>query len=214
MTGFDAGPVAARLRRPSWRDPRLAIGVLLVVVSVVLGSWVVTSAQHTTPVYVAVSALLPGQELRTNQVNVAEVRLTEPEAYLSATEPLPSGLVVVRTVGAGELVPLSALASAAALTERAVGIAVDGPLAATVQPGSLVDVWFTPDGGTQGPGEPTLLGEALTVAEVQTGGGAFSAVGDTVVHVFVPTEDLAPLLAALADKGDVRIVPVPGVAHG
>src|SRR5690242_3396447 len=50
-------PVAARLRRPGWRDPRLLSGVALVAGAVALGSWVVSSAQHTVPVYVARGAL-------------------------------------------------------------------------------------------------------------------------------------------------------------
>src|SRR3954452_20167145 len=56
-------PVAARLRRPGWRDPRLLVGVVMVAASVALGSWAVQSAQTTVPVYVARDALVPGQRL-------------------------------------------------------------------------------------------------------------------------------------------------------
>ena len=44
-------PTATRLRRPSWRDSRLLVGVLLVLVSTVLGSVVVARADDRVPVY-------------------------------------------------------------------------------------------------------------------------------------------------------------------
>ena len=37
-------PAAARLRRPSWRDPRLLVGLLLVAVAVVVGTTAVAAA--------------------------------------------------------------------------------------------------------------------------------------------------------------------------
>ncbi len=46
-------PVASRLRAPSWRDSRLLVGVLLVVLSVVLGAVVVARADDRVPVYAA-----------------------------------------------------------------------------------------------------------------------------------------------------------------
>src|SRR5690625_6270708 len=40
-----------RVRRPSWRDPRLGVGVLLVAGAVALGSWTVSRADDTVTVY-------------------------------------------------------------------------------------------------------------------------------------------------------------------
>src|SRR5690554_2394750 len=68
-------PPATRLRRPSWRDPRLVVGLLLVAVSVAAGSWVVTSAQAATPVWVARGTLTPGTQLSTEHLVAADVRL-------------------------------------------------------------------------------------------------------------------------------------------
>lgn len=41
---------APRLRPPGWRDPRLLTGIVLVAMSVALGSWLVASAGRTVPV--------------------------------------------------------------------------------------------------------------------------------------------------------------------
>ena len=200
-------PPANRLRRPSWRDPRLIIGLLLVVMSVAAGSWIVDAAQGATPVWVARGTLTPGSELTEQDVEVADVRLTGSQlaGYLDATEPVPAGLVVLRTVQAGELVPRSALGDQAALDVRPVPISVPDPGAALVE-GAVADLWFVP---AHDDGEPYVLAQALTVAEVTGPSGAFSQ-GQTVVHVLVPEAELPVVLAATAGPGDVRIVPVLG----
>src|SRR3954470_7422509 len=68
-------PVAARLRRPGWRDPRLLAGIAMVAASVVLGSWAVRSAQATVPVYVTRAALVPGDHVSVDGLAVVDVRL-------------------------------------------------------------------------------------------------------------------------------------------
>ena len=50
-------PTALRLRNPSWRDPRLWVGVALVLVSVVAGARLLASADDTVGVWSASSDL-------------------------------------------------------------------------------------------------------------------------------------------------------------
>ena len=56
-------PKAARLQKPSWRDTRLLVGVLLVLAATVLGSLTVAAADDRVPMYAANGPLLPGQPL-------------------------------------------------------------------------------------------------------------------------------------------------------
>ena len=58
-----ASPSAKRLQRPSWRDSRLVVGVLLVVVAATLGAKAVASADDRVPVWVAASNLVAGDEV-------------------------------------------------------------------------------------------------------------------------------------------------------
>ena len=44
---------ANRLRRPTWKDSRLLVGLLLVLLSTALGGFVVSRAEDTVPVYAA-----------------------------------------------------------------------------------------------------------------------------------------------------------------
>ncbi|WP_019136690.1 hypothetical protein [Cellulomonas massiliensis] len=200
-------PVAPRLRRPGWRDPRLLSGLALVAGAVALGSWAVSSAQHTVPVYVARGALVPGAVVEPGDLAVADVRLTGTalERYLRADAPLPEGAVVVRVVGDGELVARSALGAAQDLDVRAVAVPLRGALPPDLVAGALVDLWLTPPED----GTPEALAQAVVVQEVADEGGGLSTGGATA-HVLVPQDDLPSVLAALASDGRVDVVPLPG----
>lgn len=200
-------PVAPRLRRPGWRDPRLLAGLALVAGSVALGSWVVRAAQASVPVYVVREATVPGAPIEAGALGVAEVRLGTVglDRYVRADEALPAGAVALRVVGAGELLPRSAMGMADELALRPVSVPAASRLPESVRAGAQVDLWFIPD---EEP--PAQLAAALTVAEVGRPEGAFAAGGSTTVHVLVPLDRLPEVLAALAGDGHVDVVPVPG----
>jgi len=220
-------PVAPRLRRPGWRDPRLLAGVALVAASVVLGSWAVRTAQRTVPVYVARESIVAGQAVDLSMLAVVDVRLGSADVgrYLSAGVPLPEDGTALRTVGAGELVPRAAIGAADDVDVRPVAIGLVRPPAKAVTPGAVVDLWFTPaeqadaDGAAGGSADaggepdesgPHPLAEGLTVAEVARPDGGLAVAGAATVQVLVPTTSLPEVLAALSADGTVDVVPVPG----
>ncbi len=209
-------PVAPRLRRPSWRDPRLVVGLVLVALAVALGSLAVSSASRTVPVWAAQGALTPGDAVTRDALRIVEVRLGEgTERYLSAEEPLPEDLVVTRVVGEGELVARTALGDPASLDLRSVAVPVDNALSNRVTKGSVVDVWFVPDAGAPGRDdaavEPYAVVEGAVVEQLDDSSGIVIGSSSTV-HLQVPSADLAALLGALGDDGTVDIVPVAGGA--
>jgi hypothetical protein len=206
-------PNAQRLRKPSWRDPRLAVGIGLVLVSVVLGSRVVAAADDTEPVWAAARTLTPGDPIGADDVVVVDVRLPDGASrYWSAGSEVPDDLVALRTVGAGELLPRSGVGAVADVDVRPVGIPVDGTLPAGLGKGSRVDVWVAQPDPDRAGGftEPERLVDAAEVAEVSEGGGALGSGGVTTVQVLV-TEDQLPLaLGALANGAAVSVVLLPG----
>lgn len=206
-------PTATRLRRPGWRDPRLLVGLAMVAGSVALGAWVVQDAQRTVDVYVARDALTPGSEVAADDLRVAQVRLPAEDLahYVTVADGLPEGGVALRVVAQGELVPRSALGSADELALRPVPITVAELPSEDVVPGAKVDLWAIPETESgAAPSEPHQLARELVVAQVRRPEGAFVTGGTTVVHVLVPNELLPDVLAAVAGKGAVQIVHVPG----
>lgn len=206
-------PQAQRLRPPSWRDPRLMVGVLLVLTSVVVGSRVVAAADDTVGVYAAAGALVPGDRVDPGRLAVVQVHLDEAAArYVAASEPLPPGAVALRSVGAGELLPRSALGGADALERRPLGVPVAGQVPAALVKGALVDLWVSePDPARAGTYlDPVQLASAAEVAEVSTGGGAFAAGGGTTAQVLLAEDELRLALRALAADAEIALVLVPG----
>ncbi|MGQ7295066.1 SAF domain-containing protein [Quadrisphaera sp. KR29] len=166
-----APPPASRLRAPSWREPRLVVGLLLVLASVLAGARVVSAADATVPVWVAARTLVPGQEITTSDLRAVRVHLDGGEAgYLSAAQQPPAGAVALREVTSGDLLPRSAVGSATELTTRPVGLPVTGPVPSGLVAGALVDVWVTP--APARPGAP-----ALTAGSGTSAGGTATAPG-------------------------------------
>jgi hypothetical protein len=205
-------PAAARLRRPRWRDPRLLTGVVIVALSVALGSWVVASAGRTVPVFVADGALTPGEPVTADALRVADVRLgTGTARYLPADEPLPADLVALRVVDDGELVPLTALGAGADV--RSVAVPVASGLSDRIRAGAVVDLWFVPDvpvaPDADAP-EPSALARDVVVEQVDAEEGAIVVDGGVTLHVLVPDDSLPTVLTALSGAGSVAVVPVAG----
>ncbi len=208
-----APPPAARLRRPTWRDPRLLVGVVVVALSVALGSWAVTTASGTVAVYAAGSALTPGSTVATADLRTVEVRLgAETDRYLLVEDGLPDTSVVLRTVAAGELVPAAALGSADDLEVRAVAVPVTSGLSDRIVAGASVDLWYVPpqDATADGAAAPELLVGGVTVAEVAEAQGTLVVGGPVTVHLLVAVDDLPAVLAAVAGDGTLALVPLGG----
>src|SRR5699024_2219324 len=102
-------PQARRLVKPSWRDARLIIGVLLVLLAVVIGAAAFSAADDRVGMWAAKDTLTPGQKVGEGDLVRVDVQLGDASSdYLTAGERLPNGAVVDRGLRAGELVPRSA----------------------------------------------------------------------------------------------------------
>ncbi len=85
MPDTPASPRASRLPAPGWLDGRLVLGVLLVLVSVVVGARVLSTADRSTLVWAAATDLTAGSQLAADDLAPVRVRLFESSArYLAA----------------------------------------------------------------------------------------------------------------------------------
>lgn len=200
------GPVAGRLRRPSWRDPRLLVGLLLIAVAVVAVVTALQRADRTQPFYAARHDLAAGQAIAESDVVVVHVRVSAADYVASPASPW--GLVLNRPVGTGELVPRGALTDPEAYGSRSIAVVTALPLASDIGIGSIVDLWVTV-AGSAGPSS-TLVGTGLSVVDVARSEGAFSAGRSQTVYLSVPAADVPRVLDAIASDGDVAIVGTAG----
>lgn len=214
-------PSAGRLATPSWLDARLVLGVLLVLVSVVVGARLLAAADRTQLVWAAARDLAPGTVLEEEDLRAVEVRLLSArDAYLAAPSRDFVGYVLERELLADELVPVRALAGPGDQAElRLVSVPVEpGRYPGDLERGQRVDVWSTPDddAAAQPPaGEPSeatgsrLVLEAVPVAQrAEDGGALVGASGAEAVVLAVAPEDVAELVAAMS-SGRIDLVRVP-----
>ena len=209
-------PTAARLRTPSWRDSRLVAGVVLVLLSMVIGGKVVATAGDTVPMYAAAASLEPGQPVTQSDVKRVDVQLGgDRNSYVAADHDIAPGTFALREVRPGELVPRSALGPKAKVNLKPVTLPVDSGAAAALDAGSIVDVWVNPrdlSSASKKYGKPAkTLEAAVVVRKPDPGGGGLGVVsGATAVQIMVPEARVQALIAAVDSDARITLVPVPG----
>lgn len=213
-------PTPRRLRAPSWLNLRLVVGLLLVLVSVVVGARVVTAADSSDLVWAADADLAAGTVLVDGDLRTVPVRLADvADAYLLGSAD-PIGRVLSSPIRAGELLPRSVLEETSDLVDIALPVAA-GYVPPNLSRGQLVDVYALDVNPTQAaPGATTAPGpdgtapespasEVVTVvvraAVVQLisgrSDGALSVGSSTIqVVISVEAEQATDLFAAIAGR--------------
>lgn len=194
-------------------DPRLAIGLVLVLGSVGGVVAIVSVADETVQVYAATDALTPGDRITAGDLAVRNVRLDAASGlYLTPDDVPADGLIVARTVARGELVPAAAIGSVDGLRLTSVVLDVRGALSGSVQPGATVDVWAAVARQGGGFEPPAAIVPGATVVDLLASDSLVSGAQTTGVEVLVPKDTLARLLEAVAGDAAISIVPagLPG----
>ena len=222
MSDAPGSPKAARLGSPSWLDGRLVLGVLLVLVSVLVGAKLLASADTSQQVWVATHDLAPGTVLASGDLQTGRVRLFGASSmYVAGAK--PSGYVVQRGISKDELLPVDALsAPGKTVARRDIAVPVPtGHLPPDLARGEQVDVYVTPDDKmarrttTKGvdPFAPRLVRASLTVSRVVRTGGLGSSGQDQPVVLSVDPDDVLALVQAMGE-GRIDLVRVPRTQQG
>lgn len=209
------GSAAQRLRRPSWRDPRLLVGVVIVALSVSGVIALMTTQNHTTQVYAADRLLAVGDRLAAEDLRVVQVQIDElSEAYLKVGEGLPEDVEFIAMVDEGELIPRRALAQEDPQGRQAMTIAVEHTLARGVEPGRLVDVWAAESGplGAQEETRVEQLASRAQVSVITESSSTFGAQERVIVELLVAPEELPALLGATSSASTLSVVPAGAAA--
>ena len=226
-----------RWRRPAWKDPRMAGGVVLVAGAVALGTWAVDAAADTTRVYVLSQDVAPGTDLTADGILTVVEAHPGTDAYVEAGH-LPDGAVSTRSMRKGELLAAAAVNSGREQELRPVVLTVASNLPASTKVGDYVDLWIVPkegvvgrpaaqppatgqtgqsgQGGQGGQGEQAGQAEGTGARRVATG-LVIASVGETSkglisgpgtgVEVKVPEASLAAVLSAVGQEGALVLVP-------
>ena len=207
-----AAPAAAapRLKKPSWKDPRLLLGVLLVLVSVSGVSALVASQDQTMQVLAASRDLPVGTVLQADDFDTVQVFLGGLEGtYMAAADSFPEGAVAGNIIRRGELLARSDITEAGKLDRKPFGLDVQAPLPSGIRAGDRVDVWASLPNGQNGYGEPRRLLEAAEISELSVTDSVIAGAAATRLLVLVDDSDLPALLGALSNQAKIAVVPNP-----
>jgi len=206
---------AKRIAVHPWRNPRLLLGVMLVLLSTVVGAKVFAARDDTVAYWSVRSSVKAGDVVDRDDLVSTRVRLGSHtrDAYLQVNDEFPAriaDLVWARDVNAGSLVEDSALVVEGTQPAGELPLNVaSGAYPLDLRSGENVDVWVGP-----GPGEPTEDKSALVLhaARVLSTGGESSAVGGSLARtilVGVADGELLDRTLSAISAGHVTLVRVP-----
>lgn len=206
-TAATAVPDATRATRPGWRDPRLWLGLAIVAACVLVGARVMASADDTVAVWSTSRPVAAGSTLQQDDLTLRRVHFSEAsqlDRYV--TGPAPAGAVAARDLGAGELLPRSAIGSAtrAPLVQVPLSVQSDD-VPATARRGAVVDVWVTPTDPGQAPRARRVL-EGVTVVALPDTSSGLSPRSTRQVIVGVRADAAAGLGDAIGAVSSGRVV--------
>lgn len=199
-----------RLRK--WLDPRLLIGLGLVVVSVASVVFIVNASNRTVEAWAVSDDVVPGDVLQAEDVVLARVQLDRAHELYHLRDESPIGLVATRSMATGELVPRSAVTDAAVAARSRVVVQVDGPLSDGVARGETVDVWASVPLERSEMSTPEVIVDDAIVAAVHADEGLMVSSRGLQVELLVPAENTAEILHAVASSHALHIVPDPAGA--
>jgi hypothetical protein len=194
-------------------DPRLLIGLVLVIGSVAAVVGIVSTADETVEVYSARSPLVPGDRVELADLDTSNVRLSGVGSlYLLPGDVPDGGFVVTRAVSEGELIPASAMGSVTGLRLTSLVLDVNGALAASIEPGSTVDVWSSREVENGQFGPPGVIVSGATVVRLVQSETIVAGGESVAVEVLVPKARVARVLEAVSNMDAMSIVPadIPG----
>lgn len=201
------GPMSRTPARAFLLDPRLIVGLLLVAGSVAGVVAIVSAADESVEVLVASSALSPGDRVNAVDLETRRVRLdAATELYLAPGDVPAEGVVVARSVSAGELVPVDAVGSVEGVRLASLVLSVEGGLAASIAPGSVVDVWAAHEGESGDFAEPAVIVTGAIVVRLVETSTIVSGGEVTGIEVLVPRTRIAAVLEAVANEASMSIV--------
>jgi uncharacterized protein YcfJ len=192
-----ASPVPRRLTPPRWLDPRLIGGVVLVLVAVLVGSAVVSSADHRQSVWSLSRDVAAGTVLTGADVRPVRVQLGLASSRYLRTGVAVAGRTVHRSLRAGELL------AAAELADPEPGVTVTIPMqpenAPAISRGERITLWLSTKTCR---GLVVLSGVPVQSAD-KVSGSAFGSTTGSLLVVRVSAADAKRVVSSLDLNGAV-----------
>lgn len=197
---------ARRMSTSRWRDPRLLLGVLLVLGSAALGGWLFSTTRDSTDYWMVRDDVRVGDRVSSADLAPAKGRVDAAAAgsLVPVAEGTPAG-VWTHDVAAGTLLTRDAVAAEGRRGRQLPLLVAVGSLPADLRVGERVDVWSGPgpDGVPTEDARRLLSGAAVMAVTRSDGTGSRTVVVDT------GPEGPTPTVVGQAASGHLTVVRVP-----
>lgn len=208
-------PPATRRTRPSWLEPRLGIGIALVLVSVFVGARVIANADNSIQVWSVTGDMSAGKVLRADDIEPTRVRLYDTtDRYLRTGRDIV-GKTLTKDIAGGELIGKDAVRRRACGAVIALSIPASH-VPASIRDGARINVYASGkssgDSNTENPDGTNRILHAVVVQEAakpKTGLLTSNAQWAITVRVRAASEET--VVSSLRDSElDVAVVDEPG----
>ncbi len=199
---------ARRVERPRWRDTRLLVGVLLIVLSVVLGARFIDGATQSGRWLSVTHSLPAGHVLAASDLLAVKAHLPAASAgqYFAAPASALEGKTLTRSLAAGELLAADAVSADHQQPSRVVPLVVKAGRLPAMAAGDRIDVYVL--------SRPTAGGvsrETRVLTNVEFIGAEVLGSGETSVQVRVAPADAVTAIAA-SQSERVDLVRIDGAS--
>lgn len=180
-----------------WKDPRLAIGVLLIAGGGLVGS-ILLGGESSVPLLRAAAPIAQGSVLTESQFVVAELPARLGEDYLRSGQ-IPDGAVAAHTIGAGELLSSSAVGTRQGWVDLAIPLLIEP--ASSVPTGSKVDLWRVKSAGMNASAQARIITRGAILVSVNP----HERTAKASAQVRVEPADVPAVLEALGTQDGIVI---------
>lgn len=182
----------------------IAISVVVVIGSVV-GAWFFIDSNRTTEVFLVTKQdLASGSRLDAQSLEQVELSLFSLTGAYLKPESLLEGAYLQRSIGAGEVIPASAVTTQDLNNWSNLVLTPQVPLSSQIKAGSYVSIWASPLLEFQSYGEPVLLAVDVEVVALIEPEGGFAG-QQRSLELRVPKESIQFLLGAISSNALIAI---------
>jgi hypothetical protein len=187
------------------QDPRLWLGIILVLGAMVIGQLVIAKASTRVPAVTLNTNIAQGAQIREGDVSPVQVSVPGVQNLISVPTDV-IGKVASRDLYVGDLMNTNSISSSFSANARSVSVPIRAGHLPKVSPGEKVDVWMTPSlDGVELPGPATLI---IPNAVVAAAPEFIDSGMDTSVTVQISQDQVQVLVQAMRD-GLIDLVAIP-----
>lgn len=198
--------VVRNSKNPKMRDPRVWLGVVLLLGSMIIAQTMIAKASARVQAVTLVNDIAAGAMIRANDVTTSRVAVPNAETLIGDPNEVV-GKVAATNLFSGGLITQTSVAAGFAENVRVVSVPIRAGHLPFIEHGSRVDVWVTPStDGVALPGPAQLI---IPSAVLESAPEVVDPGMDTSVTLQISDDQVQVLVQAMRD-GVIDLVAIPG----